>query len=48
MTGQVISQQQVSNPVGQVQFSAPNHNTGIYILTITDNKNMIVSKQVLL
>ncbi|HVZ55596.1 MAG TPA: T9SS type A sorting domain-containing protein [Chitinophagaceae bacterium] len=48
MTGQVISQQQVSNPAGQVQFNAPSHNTGIYVLTITDNKNLKISKQVLL
>jgi hypothetical protein len=48
MTGQVISQQLVSNPAGQITFSAHNSLTGVYVVTISNGSNLMVSKQVLL
>ena len=48
MAGQVIAQKNVTNPVGQVVFSTANLNTGIYVVNVTDGKEIKTAKQVLL
>jgi len=48
MSGQVIAQKNVSNPAGQVLFSVANMNTGVYVVNVTDGKELKTSKQVLL
>jgi hypothetical protein len=48
MSGQVVSQQMVSNPIGQVNFSTSNHSTGIYVLSVTDGHDFVISKKVIL
>lgn len=48
MSGQVISQQMVSNPIGQVNFSTASHSTGIYVLSVTDGHDLAISKKVML
>jgi hypothetical protein len=48
MSGQVVSQQTVSNPIGQVNFSTANRSTGIYVLSVTDGHDLAISKKVML
>jgi hypothetical protein len=48
MSGQVIAQKSVSNPAGQVVFSTANTTTGVYVVNVTDGKDVKTSKQVLL
>jgi len=47
-SGQLIAQQNISNPSGQVVFSTTNNSTGIYIVNITDGRSLSITKQVLL
>lgn len=47
-SGQVIAQQNIANPSGQVVFSTANTSNGIYIINITDGKDLKMSKQILL
>ena len=46
--GQVLSQQSVNNPVGQVIVPVKTAVRGIYIVTVTDGQGLSVSKQVML
>ncbi|MBS1577129.1 MAG: T9SS type A sorting domain-containing protein [Bacteroidetes bacterium] len=48
VSGQLMAQQNVSNPSGQVAFNVANAGTGIYIVSITDNKDIKIAKQILL
>lgn len=48
MSGQVISQKSISNPAGQVVFSMANTTTGVYVVNVTDGKDIKTAKQVLL
>ncbi|MCW3119790.1 MAG: hypothetical protein JWM28_3872 [Chitinophagaceae bacterium] len=47
-SGQVVSQQDVSNPSGQIVFATTNHASGIYIVNITDANGLSIAKQILL
>jgi hypothetical protein len=46
-SGQIIFQQTVSNPVGQVNIAVKNHSAGVYIFTISDGQGISISKKVL-
>ena len=47
-SGQVVAQQNTTNPSGQVVFAAANNSNGFYVVNITDGKGLSFSKQVLL
>jgi len=47
-SGQVVAQQNITNPSGQVVFSTANNSKGIYIVNITDGKDIKIAKQILL
>jgi hypothetical protein len=47
MSGQVISQQILNEPVGQVLFRVQNTIKGIYVVSVTDGQNLKFSKQLL-
>src|SRR5688572_24492842 len=46
--GQLVSQQSLNNPVGQVLVPVSGNLKGIFIVTVTDGRGLQVSKQVLL
>jgi len=48
VSGQLIAQQNVSNPSGQVVFNVANTGTGVYVVNVTDGKDLKIAKQVLL
>ena len=48
VSGQLISQQSFSNPVGQVSIPATTSTKGIYIITVTNGQDLLVSRRILL
>ena len=48
MSGQIVSQQILDEPVGQVLVPVQNTMKGIYIVSVTDGQNIKFSKQLLL
>jgi len=48
VSGQIISQQSFSNPVGQVSVPATTSTKGIYIITVTNGQDLLISRRILL
>ena len=48
MSGQIVSQEILNEPVGQVLVPVQNRMKGIYIVSVTDGQNIKFSKQLLL
>ena len=48
MSGQIVSQQILDEPIGQVLVPVQNTMKGIYIVSVTDGQNIKFSKQLLL
>lgn len=48
MSGQIVSQQMLNEPLGQVLFPVQNTMKGIYVVSVTDGQNIKFSKQLLL
>jgi hypothetical protein len=48
MSGQIVSQEILNEPIGQVLVPVQNRTKGIYIVSVTDGQNIKFSKQLLL
>jgi len=48
MSGQIVSQEILNEPIGQVSVPVQNRTKGIYIVSVTDGQNIKFSKQLLL
>jgi len=48
LSGQLISQQNFSNPVGQVSIPTTSGSKGIYVITVTNGQDLLVSRRILL
>jgi hypothetical protein len=48
VSGQLISQQTINQPVGQVIIPAHSNSAGIYVVTVSDGKDLTVSKTIAL
>ena len=48
LSGQLISQQNFSNPVGQVSIPATSGTKGIYVVTVTNGQDLLVTRRILL
>ena len=48
LSGNIISQQTISQPVGQVIIPAHTNSTGIYVVTVSDGKDLTISKTIVL
>ena len=48
MSGQIISQKLLNEPVGQVIIPVQNAMEGIYVVTVIDGQDLKFSKQVFL
>lgn len=48
LSGQIISQQTISQPVGQVFIPAGTNTGGIYVVTVSDGKELTLSKSIVL
>ena len=48
LSGQIISQQTINQPVGQVTIPAGTNARGIYVVTVSDGKDLTVSKTIAL
>ena len=47
-SGQLVKQQIVSNPSGQIVLSVPGAGNGIYVVSVVDGKDLKIAKQILL
>jgi hypothetical protein len=48
ISGQIVSQQTINQPIGQVIIPAHTKTRGIYVVTVSDGQNLTISKSIVL
>jgi G8 domain len=48
ISGQIVSQQTINQPVGQVIIPSHTNTRGIYVVTVSDGQNLTISKSIVL